>query len=167
MRDSFPIATADRARCEPYVAQLAGSDAVSKVDDVVLAFNWDDRGIPFIGTSVAELHKRGVKRVFVVGRKSQGSSGPDIVLKYGMASGMDAYSASRKTPIAWAANAKIAALHGDFTFIDLMSEVCPSERRCRVLTDDKDIIFFDGSHFTPDGARYIGRRLAQAGAFRL
>jgi peptidoglycan/LPS O-acetylase OafA/YrhL len=154
----------DKAACQPYLDGMRTLRSVSDADDVILAFNWDDRGIPFIDAAVSELHRRGVRKVFVVGRKSQGMGGPDVVLRYGILSGVERYSASRKNPIAWAANAKIAKLASDFVYVDVMSQVCPSERSCKVLTDSLDVIFFDGSHLTPQGARYVGGLLAKTGA---
>ncbi|MEO8483474.1 MAG: acyltransferase family protein [Acidobacteriota bacterium] len=153
----------DRASCETASDELRRRTDLSAVDEVILAFNWDQRGIPVIGRAVATLHARGARQVFVVGRKSQGESGPDILLQHGMTPDIETYSASHKNPISWEANAAIRQLRENFVFIDLMSQVCPSSDSCRVLTDTSDIIFFDASHLTPPGARYLGARLSRAG----
>ena len=155
----------DRASCAGGRAQLADRTRIEHAAVVILALNWDRRGIPFINRAVAELRRRGVAKVVVVGRKSQWYGGADVVLQYGLASGIEAYAASRKNPVAWDADVRIAALKRDFDFIDLMAQVCPTQNRCRVLTPDRDIILFDSSHFSPEGARYIGRLLLKAGAF--
>jgi SGNH domain (fused to AT3 domains) len=79
--------------------------------------------------------------------------------------GAETFAASKKNPITSSANAKLAAMQGPFTLIDVMSKVCPRLDFCHVVTPDQNIIFFDGAHFTPAGARYIGRLLLESGAF--
>jgi hypothetical protein len=154
----------DRASCARGRSQLLDSTRIAGAGVVILALNWDRRGIPFISSAVAELHRRGVRKVVVVGRKSQWYGGGDAVLRYGLTSRLEAFAASKRDQIAWDANASIVALKGDFDYIDLMSQICPTERRCRVLTPDGDIILFDSSHFSPEGARYLGGLLLKAGA---
>lgn len=159
------LSQADRAACASGRAHVDDSARIARADVVILALNWDRRGIPFINAAVTELHRRGVGKVVVVGRKSQWYSGADAVLQYGLTNGLEAFAASRKNPIAWGADTSIAGLKGNFGYIDLMSQMCPAEHRCRVLTPDRDIILFDASHFSPEGARYIGGLLEKAGAF--
>jgi len=154
------LSSQDRATCRDGYENLRTGTVSLDVEQVILAFNWDQRGIPFITSAVARFRAHGARQVFVVGRKSQGYGGPDIVLQRGIAPDIEAFSASHKNPISWQANAAIRGLRGDFTFIDLMSDVCPSVTSCRVLTDTRDIIFFDASHFTPSGARYVGQLLS-------
>ena len=45
----------------------------------------------------------------------------------------------------------------------MMSRICPEPNACDVFDGEGNILFFDGSHFTPAGARELGRRLLQAG----
>lgn len=154
----------DQATCKDYFEAWIQLEDLSRADVVVLAFNWYGRGIPFIGPAVAALRARGVREVVVVGRKSQGYSGPDIVLRYGIDRGAEAFSAAHRNSEAWAANAGIEALPRDFAWIDLMPRVCPAPDACKVFDDQGNILFFDGSHLTPAGARYLGAALLRSGA---
>jgi len=47
------------------------------------------------------------------------------------------------------------------TFIDVQSIVCGDYRGCPVFTPDVKLIAYDGTHFTPEGARYVGTLLFQ------
>ena len=155
----------DQAACGEQFRAVVEGDLVATAQSVVLAFNWTDRGVPFIDRAVADYRRRGVEKVFVVNGKQQGYSGADVVLHFGpLSGGADAFSASKKNPITWSANARLAAMQG-FTVIDVMSKVCPGPDVCHVVTPDQNIIFFDRAHFTPAGARYIGRLLLESGAF--
>jgi hypothetical protein len=62
----------------------------------------------------------------------------------GVRAAPEAFSVSKKNPITWSANARLAGMQGPFTVIDIMSKVCPSPNLCHVLTPDHNIIFFDG-----------------------
>jgi hypothetical protein len=155
----------DQAACGEQFRAVVEGDLVARAQSVVLVFNWDDRGLPFIDRAVADYRRRGVEKAFVANRKAQGYSGADIVLRLGLSRGAEAFSASKKNPVTWSANARLAAMRGPFTLIDVMSKVCPGSDLCHVLTPDQNIIFFDGAHFTPAGARYIGRLLLESGAF--
>ena len=155
----------DQAACGEQFRAVVEGDLAAGAQSVVLVFNWDDRGLPFIDRAVADYRQRGVEKVFVVNRKSQGYSGADVVVQLGRLAGTEAFAASKKNPITSSANARLAAMRGPFTLIDVMSKVCPDPDLCHVVTPDQNIIFFDGAHFTPAGARYIGRLLLNPGAF--
>jgi hypothetical protein len=159
------LGAADRASCARYAAALRDTASIARAQEVILAFNWDGRGIPYIGNAVAALRRWGASRVYVVGRKSQGMGGPELVVRYGLGPRVEQRSAERKNDIAWTADARIAALRSGFTYVDLMSQVCPSRDRCRVVTDSADVIFFDGTHFTPAGAKYVGDLVMRSAAF--
>jgi len=66
------------------------------------------------------------------------------VLHFGSLSrGAEAFPASKKNPITWSANARLAAMRGPFTLIDVMSKVCPGPDLCQCVTPGQNIIFFD------------------------
>jgi lysophospholipase L1-like esterase len=55
---------------------------------------------------------------------------------------------------------RISAEVPGMTVLPVLDEVCPG-RRC-VATVDRQVLRFDGVHFTPDGARWLIRRLEPA-----
>jgi hypothetical protein len=118
-REQFDALNAiDREACRKAYDVLRQRTDLSSIDEVILAFNWDQRGLPFIGRATTVLHARGARQIFVVGRKSQGLSGPDILLQRGIAPDpdLDAYSARHTNPISWKSNASIRAMkHEGFT----------------------------------------------------
>jgi peptidoglycan/LPS O-acetylase OafA/YrhL len=155
----------DRASCAPARSALQDTASFGEADEAILALQWDRRGIPSIVPSVARLRNWGVKQVYVVGRKSQWSSGPELLRRFRLSTVLETRAAARKNPIAWDANARIASLRAPFTYIDLMSRMCPTNNLCHVLTDSGDVILFDTGHFSPDGARYFGTLLLRDHAF--
>jgi hypothetical protein len=144
---------------------LRDSAAIARAEEVILAFNWDKRGIPFIDTAVATLRRWGARKIYVVSRKSQGASGPELLIRYGLGGDVEERSAERRNEIAWDADARLRALRSRFTFVDVMGQVCPSPTRCHVVTANDDVIFFDGTHFTPAGAKYVGDLLSKTKTF--
>jgi peptidoglycan/LPS O-acetylase OafA/YrhL len=155
----------DRAWCAPARTALQDTASLGQADEAILALQWDWRGIPSIAPSVARLRSWGIKQVYVVGRKSQWASGPELLRRFRLSNVLETRAAARKNPIAWDANARIASLHAPFTYVDLMSRMCPTNDLCHVLTDSGDVILFDTSHFSPDGARYFGVSLLRDRAF--
>jgi peptidoglycan/LPS O-acetylase OafA/YrhL len=154
----------DRATCERYFHHWRELSDLQRADVVVLAFNWYERGIGQLEHAVDALHARSVRQVVVLGRKSQGYSGSDIVQRFGAGPAAEAHSAHHRNVEAWRANERLAAQQrGRFGWIDTMAHVCPSADVCRVFDDAGRILFFDGSHVTPAGARFLGDALLRAG----
>jgi hypothetical protein len=162
-REFQEMDAADKAECARAFQQLKDPQAFQGVHLAILAFQWDEFGLPHVLRAVSELHHRGIDKVMIVGRKSQGRGGPDLIMDHGLGPGLEAYAAELKNPYSAPANSALRAMHGDFVFLDLMKFICPTEHYCRVLTSDKDVIFFDGSHLSPAGARYFAQALEHAG----
>jgi peptidoglycan/LPS O-acetylase OafA/YrhL len=158
------LGSEDQATCKDYYARWTDLPDLRRAEVVVLAFAWYDRGIPFIGDAVTALLTRGVRTVAVIGRKSQGYSGVDVILQYGIGNGADRFSAQHRNKIAWSANAEIEALPRRFIWVDPMSQICSTPDACQVFDDAGNILFFDGSHLTPAGAKLLGQRLLRSGS---
>lgn len=114
--------------------------------------------------TVAELKKRGVKQVAILGRKDQGLNGQMILqrslIKHSWMEGnLDRFSGNKRNNEAINLNSMIKSLNGDFLYIDLMRIACPEEHRCHVLTPDGDIIFVDVMHLSKHAYKFMGRKL--------
>jgi hypothetical protein len=155
--------SADKVKCEAAFKEFKNPQAFQGVHLAILAFQWDEYGVPHVQQAVSELHHRGIHQVVIVGRKSQGRGGPDLIMEHGLGPGLEAYSATMKNRYAAPANASLRAMHGDFAFLDLMKLICPTDRYCKVLTRNNEVIFFDASHLSPAGALYFAEVLQDAG----
>jgi hypothetical protein len=153
----------DRDSCRQYFDAWMRVTDLAGVDVAVLAFQWYDRGIDVLDRAVATLHRRGVRQVVVIGRKSQGFSGADIILRRGTGPQARLFSATNRNDVAWEANAKLAARAQGFAWVNPMGVVCPTPTACDVFDAAGNALFFDGSHLTPAGALELGRRLRAAG----
>ena len=49
----------------------------------------------------------------------------------------------------------------DDVFVDLMQMACGDERDCPLFTSDLNLISYDGSHLTKEGAVYLGQKLRE------
>lgn len=58
-----------------------------------------------------------------------------------------------------AINRTIKSALASHEFVDVAHTLCGSERSCGLFTADGKLIFYDGSHLTRQGARYLGERL--------
>ena len=163
-REFQQMDSADKAECRRAFNEFKSPQAFQDVRLAILAFQWDEHGLQHVQQAVAELHRRGIQKIVIVGRKSQGRGGPDLIMDHGLGPGLEAYSATMKNPAAAPADSALRAMHGHFVFLDLMKFVCPTARYCRVLTPNYEIIFFDGSHLTPAGAHYFAQVLQRAGS---
>ena len=163
--DFLALEPQDQATCRPLFDRwLEAAVELPKADVVVLAFQWYERGIDALPRALRALRDAGARRVAVVGRKSQGFSGADILLRAGTGPAAREYSARHRNTKAFWADAQLAALPRDFIWVDMMSRICTSPTSCEVIDREGNILFFDGSHFTPAGASEIGRRLLEGGA---
>jgi len=146
-----------RKKCATIHKKFANSDRILDSDIVVLASLWGKWSIPYINYTISELNKKGAK-VYVIGLKMQGMNGQDILQKNGRIIGIEEFSAKFKNKQAWDINSKLSSLLKS-NFIDLMSKVCPSKNKCYVLTQNNEMIFYETSHLSPNGAKFLGQKI--------
>ena len=131
-----------------------------KPEVVIIAAYWFDvNGIPFLPETASFLLDHGVKKVFVVGLKEQAIAGVKLLANHGLRGNM----ASIKLPLpakTLSINAAIRNTASNFVFVDPFDLVC-DEKGCNQTTDDGYIIFYDGIHLTPEGAKLVGKRFME------
>jgi hypothetical protein len=163
-REFDALGAQDQATCSAYFARWIELRDLARADVAVLAFNWYERGLPSIEAAVVALTARGVRQVVIVGRKSQGYSGFDVLQQRGTGAAAQAFSAHHRNAIAWRVNEQLQALPRHFEWVDTMTPICPSADVCHVFDETGRVLFFDSSHLTPAGARFLGQRLRDSGA---
>jgi peptidoglycan/LPS O-acetylase OafA/YrhL len=127
-------------------------------DAVVLAGSWQPWAIERVRASIDALRQRPGQAVFVVGPKSVGPIDVRQLLKLPL----PARQSYRQPPHASVAvnMSQLRSRLGVDELVDLQALVCPQpDQGCAVLTTGGDLRSFDGTHFTPAGARETGALL--------
>ncbi len=130
---------------------------IAEADLVVLTSNWKDWSAQRLPQSIQNLQLTPQQKLVVIGRKSYGKLNirkylrmPESKLR-GMRNEVDNKQAQINKIMR-------ANLPGN-VFIDQHQLVCGGQNTCPLFTDNLRLITFDGGHFTPHGARYVGRIL--------
>lgn len=132
-------------------------EQVSQADLVILTSNWKDWSAKRLPESIRNLELTPSQKLVVIGRKSYGKPNirkylrmPEAKLK-GMRNNVDAKQQQINQIMRRSLSANV--------FIDQQRLVCQNEQTCPVFTDNLRLITFDGGHFTPQGARHVGKIL--------
>ncbi|WP_313036180.1 acyltransferase family protein [Acinetobacter sp.] len=140
---------------------LSDKKLFEKADRIFIAFNWNDFTTPYINTAFDKIENlaNSNKKIWVFGRKDLSKSSVELFnlysrKKYTDMNDIDKYAAKFKKEQNIEID-KILRSRPGLTYINMYNLICPSEISCKVLTDDKKIIFYDGGHFGPDGAKFL------------
>lgn len=132
---------------------------ISEADVVLLAANWKVWSAQRLPTSIKNLNLRPEQKLVVIGRKSFGKLNIRQYLR------MPANQlASQRNPVdahQTEINAIMRKTLPPQVFIDQQKIVCGEDGSCPLFTKDLGLISFDGGHFTPQGAKYVGQLLFQ------
>lgn len=151
-----------KATCRAQREKYKKSVKLKQADVIVLAAAWRGWGVDKLGDTIQKLRSLGIKAIYVVGPKNQGKSGQALLARYKRSEGIEEISAQYIREGTVRMNKTLQSLYKD-SFINLLSYICPDEAHCRVLTPNDKVIFFDQSHVSPEGARYLGGLLYNAG----
>jgi hypothetical protein len=145
--------------CKEQRASIIDDRLISKADYVIVGYFWRDFALDKIDALLADFGKRTKAKVLLVGSKAFEQSSVQLVNEFGRTDGLEQIAAERVAPLARDANRYIAANFPD-DFVDLIAAVCPRAGYCHVLTPEGMPIYWDHTHFTRDGAEFIGRTAA-------
>jgi len=133
-------------------------------DEVWFASAWQEWQIPLLSVSVLNTKYFTKKPVKVFGRKNLGH----INLRSLLDSPADLrYRKINEVPL-WQIkiNEDMRLSLSKEVFIDVQSLLCGDvENYCAIFTTEKKLKTFDGTHLTPNGARYYGQKLLDSGSF--
>lgn len=152
-----------RGACLGLRTKLLAEKRIGQADAVVLAFAWGAGSLKYLNQSITELKKLGAKRIYVVGRKDQGLSGPDIAFKLRTMAGADEFSASRRSVDALRVNKALVETTkaANVSFVDLMKVFCPTRERCLVYSPTGLPIFFDFRHISKGAISHAASLISQ------
>jgi len=158
--ESSVVMPHDVERCKKERFEFTQNKLLDNADVVYLVSNWHEESLKYIKNTMNLIYSKGVNRVYVVGRKSQGAIGTMLALRNRYSDKpIETFSAEIKHKTAWDLNNKLRDIVGEENFVNIMGVVCPSENYCSVLTGEKKLIFHDKLHLTPAGVEYIAERL--------
>ncbi|MFT5612331.1 MAG: hypothetical protein ACI9WC_001744 [Arenicella sp.] len=64
----------------------------------------------------------------------------------------------KMNPLGVAQNHQLKRVEGDFQYVDFLQLLC-DEKGCKRITENGDLIIFDGAHLIPAGAKLIGEKI--------
>ncbi|MEZ5536018.1 MAG: SGNH hydrolase domain-containing protein [Thiolinea sp.] len=132
-------------------------DQITQADVVILASNWKEWSAKRLPESIKNLGLKPEQKLVVVGRKSYGNLNvrkyarmPENQLK-GLRNQVDEPQLAINNILKSGIPANV--------YVDQHQLICGGGNDCPVFTDDLRLITFDGGHFTPQGAKYVGEKL--------
>ncbi|MGE4450411.1 acyltransferase family protein [Castellaniella sp.] len=130
---------------------------IKQADVIVLAARWKIWSAELLPQTIVSMDLSANQSVFVLGPKEFSPVDIHKLLRLSTA----ARSAQRHqiSDEISAVNRVLAANLSPGVFIDQIHVVCGSSERCPLVTDEGDLISYDGGHLTRSGARYIGHLL--------
>jgi peptidoglycan/LPS O-acetylase OafA/YrhL len=155
-----------KATCESQRKKYASSNKLEEADVVILTAAWRNWGVKHLSNTINQLRQRGIKEIYVIGSKTQGESGQTLLARFMKVQGIEAFSASRQSNKIQHINMKLKENIASYAFIDIYKFICTSSNHCLVLSPGGKVIFYDKSHVTPDGAKYLGGILKNAGELK-
>jgi len=137
---------------------LQARSQAQEADLLIFAARWKPAAARVLPQTLQNLKLRKHQRVIVVGSKHMGRMDYD---KYLSMDDQTLLQEQNQTAAEVRKANKVlrTALQGRYAFIDQQRLVCQAQQKCRVFTDDGQVISYDGWHLTPAGARFIGKTL--------
>ena len=160
------------AYCQAVLANVLSSPALEAADLVLMHDNWARYDVDGLDRMLGQIKQRTGAPVIVFGPKMMFTSEPMNIVQEAFDHKQTTvqmvndfatrfYNPSR-TVINQQLLAHFAGRH-DVTYIDMLSLQCGPLLECDILSpSDSVYLYFDSSHFTLDGARRLGAKLAQA-----
>lgn len=148
------------ATCQKLQADFEALPEVKTASVIYLASLWYVHTVPYIATTVKSLQAKSTARVVVIGRKTQHRGSIELASAHGRLQGLESYAGDNRMAETDTVNDAIkASLGTGVNFLNIIDHLCPTAKRCHVLTRDGMPILFDQSHFSVDGAKWIGEKM--------
>ncbi|OXR50240.1 hypothetical protein PuT2_05640 [Pusillimonas sp. T2] len=154
------IAVVDRPACARNPTVRSSKALVEQADIVILAASWSKWAAELLPETIEKMSLESDQRLFVIGPKSFGTVNIAELLALGEVS----RGSIRHQPSAEILEVNRILGEGvrPESFVDQIATICGDDFKCPVVTPDDELISYDGSHLTKEGAKYIGRRLFDA-----
>jgi len=149
-----------RPNCRPMRDATSIRRRLERADIIVFASSWQRWAIERLPQTVALLSLRPTQRVIVVGPKRVGTINIRKMLQ--VPSEQRATIAQPVSDEIRETEAILRRSMPDSTFLSMQDAACGVGQYCRLFTPQGDLISFDGTHLTREGAKYVGRRLLES-----
>ncbi|WP_370599545.1 acyltransferase family protein [Pseudomonas nitroreducens] len=149
------------APCKNRIARAANENLIKSADKIIISMFWRDFATKYNVRAVEKVASMTNAKVYVVGRKDMEKSSIDITSALGRTSGINQFASRFRNPEAEQTSTPLSQIPGT-KYINMMNINCPTETSCLVLTDENKPIYFDKTHFTPEGAKYVSQSFASA-----
>lgn len=130
---------------------------IGQADIVVLAAKWKQWSVELLPKTIFNMHLRTDQRLFVIGPKQF----QHVNIRRLLARG-DAGRAERRSQVPSDVSETNRLLEMSLSpnvFVDQIHIICGADEKCPVVTDQDDLISYDGGHLTKAGAEYIGKKI--------
>lgn len=165
-RSNHPDSPGD---CLDQVRKLTASRLIDSADTIVLAAMWE-RDTYAGGVQLAEAFRRAGKRVIVIGEANfhdPSSLSMRLARAHLTGAAAEHYLWENKLESTTATGEKLRALvatKGDIEYRSALDLYCnDAAQRCAMFDAQGHPIEFDSGHVTVEGARFVGKRLADLG----
>ncbi len=140
----------------PYQNKLLLSN-LERADIVFLATAWKEWEVKKLGKSITRIKQHTKGKIYVVGKKELGQIDIRALLSFPPDTRRTITHRTRQETITL--NQTLSTIEPKSHFIDLQSLLCNEQNICDVFDNNIDLISYDGSHLTREGAVYLGAQL--------
>ncbi len=155
----------EQAECVEQVRLFESSPLVDAAEYVVVSTRWNALSFGNADAFHRFLEGRG-PRLVLLGRTAEFGNVPDLVVRFGRLHGVERFVASRRRTRFDRLNAKLElkARELGVLYLDKLAFLCTRDRTsCDVLDENGDLLFLDYGHWSVEGARHFGGKMAEMG----
>ena len=157
--------------CEQQIERIKEDHIVEEANIIIISMLWKDKNMPYIIKSLENIRNKNREAViYIVGGKSFNTTVPKIIYE-AYVNHLNAELLASKSV---ANNEEIKLIYQaslfkqnkdrlDIRYIDLMQSICTAEK-CPLLVNSGPI-YSDDTHFTENGANYIGLEIKKLNLF--
>ncbi|QNI02388.1 acyltransferase [Halomonas sp. SH5A2] len=149
-------------RCRNMASSLVSSDNFSNAEVVVFSTRWSWSTIKYISDFSEFLEEHTDAKLVLLGRSQEFKDVPDLIVRHGRLSGADKLLYDNRIETIDRLNDKVEDISKEVGagYIDKQKLSCDfSARKCPAFDDNGNIIYYDYSHYTIPGARFIGGKM--------
>ena len=144
--------------CRAEHQKILDSQALGQADAVILASYWlGPNLLEPIKDTIEQLKQKGVSKVFVQGLKVHLVDGIAFFAKKAFQNNNHQIRV-KMNPVGVEQNHQLKRIEGDYQYFDFLPMLC-DDKGCQRITEDGDLIIFDGTHLTPAGTKFIGEKI--------
>lgn len=172
VNDNISNGYISKEKCRQQISTIQADGVVEQSDVIVVSMFWKDQSLPYIFKSIENIRSRNkTAKIYVIGGKSFNRSVQDII--YGSYyknadMGVAAYKEIANNDIANIRFQKSEFIKYqkelNFNFINIIDFFC-SGGECTILNSKNEPLYFDNTHTTLFGSKYLGSKVKGSNYF--